>query len=269
MTKTIFGIFDNRGNAEGALSELEDAGFRVKDISIIMKDSSEAQKIREVTPGTTLGEGAAEGATTGAVLGGLAGLLIGIGAIAIPGIGGLLIAGPLAATLGLTGAAATTVSGAVTGALAGGILGALVRLGIPENRAREYETSIKAGGILLAVPAEEREESEVREILEDHHAANVDAVRVGVSAREDSEEKYPSHRFHGGDTSRHAGAHSHANSVEVQKYLKHVDYPATKEELIHTAEDEGADERVLHTLEDLPDEEFESPKTVAQAISHH
>jgi hypothetical protein len=54
----------------------------------------------------------------------------------------------------------------------------------------------------------------------------------------------------------------------VQRYLKHVDYPATKEALIHTAEDEGADDAVLNTLGDLPDEEFESPKTVVQAIGH-
>lgn len=82
---------------------------------------------------TNIAEGAASGIITGGVLGGLAGLLVGVGVLALPGIGALFVAGPLAAVLGLAGTAATTVSGALIGSLVGGIVGALVGLGLAEE----------------------------------------------------------------------------------------------------------------------------------------
>lgn len=261
MAKTILGIFQNQANAEEALTELEDAGYNVKDISIIMKDRGQAEALRSST-GANIGEGVAEGVTTGAVIGGLAGLLIGVGAIAIPGVGALLIGGPLSAALGLTGAAATTVSGAATGAIAGGLLGALVNLGLPEENAREYETRIREGGILLAVPVSNTQVGEVRGVFTEHNATKIDSV----TEQENEEHGHAHHQhFHGGDM--HSTYH-HVNPVQVQKYLKHVDYPATKEDLIKVAQDEGADENVLHTLEDLPEEEYDSPKKLSQAIGN-
>ncbi len=175
MAQTLLGVFAGRGDAEGAINALEADGYNPKDISIMMRNSDEAQVVAENT-GANVAEGAVSGATTGGVLGGLAGLLIGIGAITIPGVGALLIGGPLAAALGLGGAAATTVSGAVTGALAGGLVGALVNLGVPEEDARVYEQRIKEGAILVAVPVREGRESEARQILEDHGADQVRSV---------------------------------------------------------------------------------------------
>ncbi len=177
MSQMILGVFSDKIHAENAIEDLESSGYNPKDISIIMKDSQEAKTLAEDT-GASAAEGAVSGATTGAVLGGLAGLLIGIGAITIPGIGVLLIGGPIAAALGLGGAAATTVSGAVTGALAGGLVGALVNLGVPEEEARVYEERIKAGAILLAIPAREGRADEAKEILNEHGADQVRTITM-------------------------------------------------------------------------------------------
>jgi uncharacterized membrane protein len=176
MDRLVLGVFSERDDAERAIRSLEDADFDANKMSIIMKDRAEAESFADNT-GTNVAGGAVSGATTGGVLGGIAGLLIGLGAIAVPGVGALLIGGPLAAALGLTGAAATTVSGAVTGALAGGLVGALMGLGIDEDDARYYETKIKEGGILVAVPALNLEEEEVaKEILEEYDASQVRTV---------------------------------------------------------------------------------------------
>lgn len=180
MNRMILGIFSDSNRAEDAIDELEASGFDPKDISVVMKDRAE---VREATGSEKVIEGAASGVATGGVLGGLAGLLIGIGAIAIPGIGGLLIGGPLAVALGLTGVAATTVSGAVTGAFAGGLVGALVGLGVPEQQAKVYEEEIKSGSILIALGTGEADESEAKSILESHRA---DHIRTINQERKDS-----------------------------------------------------------------------------------
>ena len=177
MADIILGIFSNTDTAEDAIEELKEEGYDAKDISIVMRDSDEAQTVATNT-GASVADGAASGAVTGGALGALAGLLVGIGAIALPGIGGLLIGGPLAAALGLTGAAATTVSGATTGALAGGLVGALVGLGVPEEDATVYESRIKEGGVLLAVPIREGSTREARAILEDNGADTVRSLNV-------------------------------------------------------------------------------------------
>jgi hypothetical protein len=175
MNKTVLGVFTDRGEAEHAIEEFEVKGYNPKDISIIMKDRKEAHNVAFRT-GASVAESTVSGAATGGVLGGLAGLLIGIGAIAVPGIGALFIAGPIAAALGLTGAAATTLSGALTGALAGGLVGVLVGIGIPEEDAREYEKHIQEGGILVLVPARMGEEEDVRGIFASHGAMQIRAI---------------------------------------------------------------------------------------------
>ncbi len=169
MVTNVFGLFERRQDVEEAINDLRSNGFEPKDISIIMKDKSEAHEIQEDT-GAGVAEGAVSGATTGAVLGGLAGL---VSAIVLPGIGAFFIGGPLVAALGLTGAAATTVSGAATGALAGGVLGALMGLGLGEDEARTYESRIQEGAILLAVPASERDQDVVTDIFEKYNASDV------------------------------------------------------------------------------------------------
>ena len=169
---TVLGIFADRPFAENALTQLEEAGYNPKDMSIVMKDQATAQHIAS-NSGANVTGGALSGAATGAVVGGLAGLLVGMGAIAIPGLGAFLIGGPIAVALGLSGAAATTISGATTGAIAGGILGALMGLGLPEQDARVYEQHINEGGILLAVPAVEEEIAEVKDVLHQCHATQI------------------------------------------------------------------------------------------------
>lgn len=189
MTKTILGVFSERDHAEDAIAELEEFGLNPKDISIIMKDHKEAERLGGDT-GASVAGSAASGATAGGVLGGLAGLLIGIGVITIPGIGAILIGGPLATALGLSGAAATTVSGAVTGALAGGLVGALVGLGVPEDEAKVYEERIREGAILIAVSALEGKEVEAKEIMESHGASQIRTIsdeRIGSHRRDSAE----------------------------------------------------------------------------------
>lgn len=177
----IFGVFNERDNAEEAISELESEGFNPDDISIIMKNKTEAESIRDNT-GARVAEGSVSGAATGAAIGGIAGLLVGIGALAIPGIGAILIGGPIAAALGLTGAAATTVTGATTGALAGGLIGALVGIGVPEEEAKIYEDRVREGAILVAAPAEIGDHKEVSSILRDHGAEQIRSVNIDTES---------------------------------------------------------------------------------------
>lgn len=176
MPKINLAAFADEATAEAALGELERAGYDPKEISIMMKDSGYVRKGGVAS--SSVGEGAASGVATGGVLGGIAGLLIGIGAIALPGIGGVLIAGPLAAALGLTGAAATTVSGAMTGALAGGVVGGLVGLGVPNDTAVAYEERLKEGGVLLAVPSRDVDADHAAEILKAHGADQVESINL-------------------------------------------------------------------------------------------
>lgn len=293
--KTVIGLFREHEDVEGAINELKTRGYNPKDISLIMRDTREAENIQDNT-GAVVGAGAAGGAATGAVVGGIAGLLIGIGAIAIPGVGAFLIGGPLAAALGLSGAAATTASGAMTGALAGGLIGALMSLGLPREEAEQYETRIREGAILLAVPAYAGQENEVTQSMEKFGASDIKILHTPENAftkRRDerdldnrsyatsSDPTQPRQERSIHDEAHHHGEHGHhkmrrsednddaiVNPVQIQKYLKHVDYPATKEDLIHEAEEEGADSNVLHTLEDLPEDRFNGPTDVSRAIGH-
>lgn len=170
---TVIGLLAERDAANQAIDALQAKGYTPKDLSVIMRDDQQIEGT-EGNVGDNVAEGAASGAVTGGALGALAGLLIGVGAIAIPGIGGLLIGGPLAAALGLTGAAATTASGTLTGALAGGLIGGLVGLGVPEEEAKVYEERVSEGAILLAVPAQlNGENMEVQQTLLDYGAEQV------------------------------------------------------------------------------------------------
>jgi Heat induced stress protein YflT len=149
-------VFDDRDDAERAINGLRDAGFEPDQISVMARDRDEAGRLAEDT-GTEAGTGAATGALTGGLLGGVAGWLIGIGALAIPGVGPIIAAGPLAAALG----------GAALGAAGGGLIGALTGAGVPEEEARYYEDRFKTGGILLTVNAPGRYD-EAADVLRDH-----------------------------------------------------------------------------------------------------
>lgn len=140
MTDKIIGVFDTEQEATRAIESLQAQGIKSDEISVITRDKDEQKSISEDT-GTMAPEGVATGAATGGVVGGVTGLLAGIGALAIPGIGPILAAGPIAATL----------TGAAIGVGAGGLVGGLIGLGIPEDEARDYEGYIDSGKILVLV----------------------------------------------------------------------------------------------------------------------
>jgi hypothetical protein len=136
----VFGIYGTRTHAEEAVDALRGAGFRNTDISALFPDNQGSKDFAH-EKNTKAPEGTAAGATTGAVVGGVLGWLAGIGALAIPGVGPLIAAGPIMGAL----------AGAGTLGVAGGIVGALVGMGMPEYEAKRYEGRIKEGGILLSV----------------------------------------------------------------------------------------------------------------------
>jgi uncharacterized membrane protein len=168
MKKAVIGIVDSAAQAESIVNDLQrEASIRLADISVVLPDRREAQEFAR-EHATKAPEGAVAGAGAGGLLGGTLGLLVGIGALAIPGVGPLIAAGPVVAVL----------SGVAAGATVGGISGALVGMGIPENEARDYESRLRAGSVLLAVHTESLEEQRlVREILRRGGAHDIDTKR--------------------------------------------------------------------------------------------
>jgi len=164
MAKTIVGMFDNLTDAHGAVRELVTMGWSRDDISLVAGDTKGEYTTQTGTLSDEMSATAA-GASTGAILGGLGGLLVGLGTLAIPGVGPLIAAGPLA----------TTLLGAGVGAAAGGLLGALIDVGIPEEQANYYAEGVRRGGILVSVKAEEDGMMVDRavNILERHNAIDV------------------------------------------------------------------------------------------------
>src|SRR5882757_9163728 len=136
----VFGIYKTSMAAERAVDQILAAGFSNNDISVLLPDSQSSKEFAHEKE-TKAPEGTTTGATAGGVIGGTLGLLAGIGALAIPGVGPFIAAGPIMGTLAGLG-----VGGAV-----GGLLGALVGLGIPEYEAKRYEGRLKNGGVLLSV----------------------------------------------------------------------------------------------------------------------
>ncbi|WP_339289460.1 general stress protein [Paenibacillus sp. FSL E2-0201] len=164
MNKRIVGVFAAEYEASRAIEELKRQGCRTEDISIIARNNDSVDTLRDES-GTQAPEGIATGAATGGLLGGLTGLLMGIGALAIPGIGPIIAAGPLAAML----------AGAAIGAGSGGLVGGLIGLGIPEEEAKRYDNYVGEGHILVMVDVEgERKEEEVKRIFVQHNSLNSD-----------------------------------------------------------------------------------------------
>jgi hypothetical protein len=158
-----FGIYRDRVAVETGVDMLRQQGFRNTDISVLFPHN-EGTKDFATEKNTKAPEGTATGAGTGAVLGGALGWLAGIGALAIPGVGPFIAAGPIMAALAGVG-----VGGAV-----GGLAGALVGMGIPEFEAKRYEGRIKEGGILLSVHCDDSSWTrKAKEILEASGAQDV------------------------------------------------------------------------------------------------
>lgn len=161
-----FGIYKDRASVENAVTTLKQADFRNTDISVLFPDNAGTKDFAH-EKNTKAPEGAATGAGSGAVVGGTLGWLVGIGALAIPGIGPFIAAGPIVAALAGVG-----VGGAI-----GGIAGALVGMGIPEYEAKRYEGRVKEGGILLSVHCDDSKWTKrAKEILEQTGAQDVSST---------------------------------------------------------------------------------------------
>jgi hypothetical protein len=139
----VFGIYLTPTNAEMGVDRLLAAGYSNEDVSVLMADSYASREFAH-EKNTKAPEGTAAGVTVGGLIGGTLGLLAGIGALAIPGVGPIIAAGPIMGALAGLGA----------GGAVGGIVGALVGLGIPEYEAKRYEGRVKDGGVLLSVHCE-------------------------------------------------------------------------------------------------------------------
>jgi hypothetical protein len=167
MSKNIavFGIYRHMADLEVGLNELKTSGFRNADISVLFPENLGSKDLATVKA-SKAPEGASVGGGTGVVVGGALGWLAGIGALAIPGIGPLIAAGPIVAALAGAGAA-----GAV-----GGITGGLVGLGLAEYEAKRFEGRVIKGGILLSVHCDNSEwEKQAKQILENTGAQDVAA----------------------------------------------------------------------------------------------
>jgi uncharacterized membrane protein len=169
VTGTVVGHFRDRASADAAYDELGRRGFRRDAISIVERRADGAAAARDEP--VTAGEGAA--------VGGIAGVLIGVGAMLIPGVGPILAAGPIAAAL------AGALTGGVTGAVTGGLAGALVDAGVDEDAARYYDELVREGGVLVTVSADDGNLALARDVLERHGGDLRAAASVGDARSRD------------------------------------------------------------------------------------
>ena len=163
MAQAVFCLARTEAQAIRIVDQLKAAGFSHNDISVLFPDTAGTRDFAHEQH-TKAPEGAAAGAGTGGVLGGALGWLVGIGALAIPGLGPFIAAGPIMAAL----------SGAAAGAALGGLTGALIGLGIPEYEAKRYEGKVKEGNLLISVHTEEStERARARQIFEQEGAEDI------------------------------------------------------------------------------------------------
>ena len=185
----VFGIYRDRAHVEEVVDALLAAGYRNEDISVLLPENVGTKEFahEKHTKGP---EGAATGAGAGAAIGGTLGLLAGIGALAIPGLGPFIAAGPIMGALAGVGA----------GGAVGGILGALVGMGLPEYEAKRYEGLIKEGGILLSVHCDNSEwVGRAKEILERTGAKDISST--GEASADYAKSDKPRTRYGGGGAS--------------------------------------------------------------------
>ncbi len=162
----VFGIYATPATAENGVDHLITLGFTNSAISVLMPDDESTRAFAH-EKNTKAPEGTTAGVATGGVIGGTLGLLAGLGALAIPGIGPLIAAGPIVATLAGLGA----------GGAVGGIVGALVGMGIPEYEAKRFEGAVKDGGTLLSVHCDTSEQISIaKQALRDTGARDISAA---------------------------------------------------------------------------------------------
>jgi hypothetical protein len=167
--KAVIGFVASHADADDTVDALQSAGFAKQDISVLFPDKSGTRDFA-LEKNTKAPEGAAVGAGAGSAIGGTVGLLAGIGALAIPGLGPFIAAGPIMAAL----------SGVAAGAAVGSLTGALVGMGIPELEAKVYEGKVASGQILIAVHVDDNGERErAKQILN-----RAGATEVGVAGEQ-------------------------------------------------------------------------------------
>lgn len=177
----VFGLYPSVERAERAVDEFTKTGFSNSDVSVLMADKQGSREFAHEKQ-TKAPEGTTAGAATGGTIGGVLGLLAGIGAIAIPGVGPFIAAGPIMGALAGLG-----VGGAV-----GGLVGALVGMGIPEYEAKRYEGRLREGGVLLSVHCDTSEQiARAKDLLkrtggDDIASAGEKAVPAASSTRDDT-----------------------------------------------------------------------------------
>ena len=163
MEKAVFCTARDRTQAETIVANLKDTGFSNNDISVLFPDKTGTRDFAHEQH-TKAPEGATAGAGTGAAVGGTLGWLAGIGALAIPGVGPLIAAGPIMAAL----------TGAAVGGTVGGVSGALIGMGIPEIEAKRYEGKIRDGNVLISVHADDSaERSRAKDIFKTNGADDI------------------------------------------------------------------------------------------------
>lgn len=166
MSKSVLCLVPDARRAENVVADLRAAGFVNDDISVLFPDRTGTRDFA-VAQGTKAPEGAASGAGAGGAVGGTVGWLVGIGALAIPGVGPFLAAGPILAAL----------SGAAIGAAVGGITGALIGMGVPEFEAKQFEGKLASGHVLISVHVADGEQTKrVKEIYERHGGESITAT---------------------------------------------------------------------------------------------
>lgn len=159
----VYGLYQDEAELNGGVDALRAAGYRNTDISVLFPDNRGTKDFAH-EKNTKAPEGTAAGAASGMAIGGALGWLAGIGALAIPGIGPFIAAGPIVAAL----------AGAGAGGAVGGLLGALIGMGIPEYEAKRYEGRIRNGGILMSVHCDNSEwASRAKQILKDTGAEDI------------------------------------------------------------------------------------------------
>jgi uncharacterized protein (TIGR02271 family) len=166
MAKTVVGLMDSFNEAENVVDDLVRNGFDRDNIGLVAQDEGEkypSERAKERGGGREA-EGAMKGAGAGAAIGGVAGLVMGITGLAIPGIGPIIAAGPIAATL----------AGAGVGAVAGGLIGGLTNLGVPEEHAHYYAEGVRRGGILVTVACEDARAADAASIMRRHGAVDIE-----------------------------------------------------------------------------------------------
>ncbi|SDO34917.1 general stress protein [Halobacillus aidingensis] len=217
--RIIGGVFSKVGHAEKAITDLQHHGYGSNDISVFARDKSKVNVLEEemdtsVTSnkggrGKNAGKGAGLGALSGGALGGIGGLIAGLGLLAIPGIGQIAAAGPIAAAL----------TGAGVGAGGGGIVGALVGAGMSEKDAHQYENHLKDGKIIVIVEATEKLQDKV--------------YRTFLSNKTENSSMYPNHYQNHDHSTRHESVsrdHDHQSKTDVVKeksYARHSSKDST------------------------------------------